>query len=296
MWAQLTQDAEPDLVGELGVAGGRQHPARAARRRDLGGVRGRSSATTSSPRPSSTRPCCARATPSAASTRATSPTPRTRSDPTSSPRTGTSRASPTRGAASRSPSTASRWRPCRPTAGDLSIWRATEQPRSVAPFATSLIRPVVRRRRLPLDRRQRRARRRPRLRPRLRLERPRVRAEADQHAVAGGPPGQGHRRRGGRHARAHRDDRPLGRRRAARPQRHRPGDERRAGGTVAAAAPGPVADPHPGRHVARPGRATPSWARCAQGDAMRAVARDDRRRRRRDPSGGSAARAPSPAP
>ena len=42
------------------------------------------------------------------------------------------------------------------------------------------------------------------------------------------------------------------RRRAAGPQRDRPGHEQRAGGPVAAAAPGPVADPHPGRHVAGP--------------------------------------------
>ncbi len=67
---------------------------------------------------------------------------------------------------------------------DLSIWRATEPTRSVASFATSLTQPTLRRQRLPLDRRHRRPGQRPRLRPRLRLERPEVRAEADQDTVA----------------------------------------------------------------------------------------------------------------
>ena len=174
---------------------------------------------------------------------------------TSSPRTATSPASPTRGAASRSPSTASRWRPCRRDRRDLSIWRATEPTRSVASFATSLTQPPT----TPTATSGSPAPtpgRRPHLRPRLRLEATRSpRPKPISTPWLGNRRVNGARRRRGRRPRAHRDDRPL---RQATPSSASAGSSVRTNGEPQALAP-PLRQAqsltaHPGRHLAGPGQ------------------------------------------
>ena len=260
MWAQLTKTLGQVASVELGVAGGRQHPARAARRRDLGGSPRRSSATTSSPD-------LPRHGPAAHGDAIR------RFDPRYVPDTQDAKRpdlKPKDGDIARIPDT---WRSLALSVDgkqvaavsanrrDLSIWRATEQTEVGRPVRHVADPTRLRRRRLPLDRRQRRARRRPRLRPRLRLERP------DSAPKPISTPWLGDRRVKAIAVAADAT-------RVLIVTTDRSGGDAQLGlsGIVRATngEPEALSQPlrqaqsltaHPGRHVARPGRATPSSAR-----------------------------------